>query len=260
MKIIILTSSTTGVAAHHLPYLLEHQEIDVAMVVVSKGILQKKQSFFKNKLKKIFKIGILGSINGLRMRKWYSSNTQKYHKIIPLDVFCKAKNIPFFEVEVTNSEQTMQLFRNSGADLGISLGNGFISKRVFSIPRFGMINIHHEILPDYQNAQSVIWQIYNRSKNSGFTIHQIDSKIDTGAIIYQEKVPIIFKSSLKDTVTNTLCEIENKSALGLLKVLKNFDYYFNNKTPQGAGNHYTTPSIRQYFVIYKNYLQLKKSE
>ena|ERR1700730_1743036 len=68
---------------------------------------------------------------------------------------------PIHRVDGINSDGTVEIFT---AALGLSLGNGYISKRVFSIPKFGMINVHSERLPEYQNAQSVIWPIYNRAQ------------------------------------------------------------------------------------------------
>ena len=59
------------------------------------------------------------------------------------------------------------------ADLGLALGNGFIGPSIFTIPCFGMVNIHSEMLPEFRGAQSFIWPIYEGVGWMGFTIHQI---------------------------------------------------------------------------------------
>jgi methionyl-tRNA formyltransferase len=259
IDVLILTSSDYGVAAHHLPYLLKESSIRVKAVIVSEGILLKKQNFYKNKLKKALKIGIFGTFNGFRMRKWYDENVELLHQSTALETQCLEHSIPFFRVKSTNSEATQQLFKEANVSVGISLGNGFISKRVFSIPKFGMINIHHEELPAYQNAQSIIWQIYNKSKETGFTIHKIDAKIDTGEVLYLEKVPIYFAENLEQTVSKTLVHLQNASAKGLVTVLTNFENFYANAKQQGEGKHYTTPSLMQFWKIYSNYLKMKKN-
>lgn len=259
IDVVILTSSKDSVAAHHLPFLLKSEKISIRMVIVSKGLIKDKNAYYNRKWKKILKIGFLGTINGIRMRKWYNDDVKLIHQSIALDRFCKENNIEYYETAYTNSEQTIELFKSSGATVGLSLGNGFISKKVFSIPQYGMINIHHEILPDFQNAQSVIWQIYNGSKHSGYTIHKIDSKIDTGEIIYQQKIPIKLESNLRKTVSSTVVQIENEAVKGLIEVLENFEFYFKFSREQLKGNNYTTPTFFQFIKIYRNFLKLKSN-
>ena len=259
LEVIILTSDDFGLAAHHLPFLLKSEKIKIKGVIVSKGIIINKKKYFKNKFAKMIKIGFFGTLNGIRMRKWYSDDLLKLDPIQSLYSQCLNNGIPYHVVNSTNSEETQWLFKQAKASVGLSLGNGFISKKIFSIPKFGMINIHHEQLPEYQNAQSVIWQLYNNSKETGYTIHKIDSKIDTGAILFQENISISFQSSLNKTVTKTLVDLQKASAKGLVKVLENFDNYYINATPQGIGRHYTTPSLMKFIKIYRNFNKLKRN-
>jgi methionyl-tRNA formyltransferase len=160
-------------------------------------------------------------------------------------------------VPVINCQATIDLFKSAAPDLALSLGNSYISPRIFSIPRYGMLNIHGEILPDFQNAQSVIWQIYERSSETGYTIHKIDRKIDTGEIVKQERFPILFKSSLSETVSVTCAEILHRACQGLIDLLNDFEFHFNNAKPQGKGKSYTTPSLRQFIRIYFNFNKLR---
>lgn len=256
-KVIILSSSYNGTAAHHLPYLLASGCCEVAMVVISQGQPVSKKKQIKRILKKVSKIGILGAWNGIRMRKWYGELAKPYTQITDIRETCKQHSIPLHTVPSINCAETVALFQQANADVGISLGNGYISKKVFSVPKYGMINIHHEILPDYQNAQSIIWQLYNGSDKTGYTIHKIDRHIDTGDIMYQEQVPIKLKDSLADTVAETSSHLLKASANGLVHVLQDFEQLFNNSRPQGEGHTYTTPSFRQYLQIYRNYKKLK---
>jgi methionyl-tRNA formyltransferase len=260
LKVVILASSVTGTAAHHLPYLIESKVCDVSMVVLSRNVIFRRSRHYKRKIQKIFKIGLLGSLNGVRMRKWYSALTKKYIRIRNLEETCAHYKVPFFTTPTINCEDTAGLLRQASADVGISLGNGYIGKKIFNIPLHGMINIHHEILPDYQNAQSIIWQIYNNSIFTGYTIHKIDSSIDTGDIIFKEQVPIEFKGTLPDTVANTSVKLLQSSARGLIHVLGNFKKLMVCALPQGKGNHYTTPTIWQYIKIEQNFRHLKKGK
>ncbi len=159
MNIIVLTSSRYGTAAHHLPYLINSKSCEISMVILNEGIIFNKNKYYKSKIRKIIKIGLLGALNGIRMRKWFNQDIAEYKKIEELEEICRNNNIPFFTTPNINSQFTLDLFKKANADLGLSLGNGYIGQKIFSLPRYGMINIHHEILPAYQNAQSIIWQL-----------------------------------------------------------------------------------------------------
>jgi len=258
MRIVILTSFLKGTAAYHLPSILENTNVSVTMVVYSEGIVLNKKKMYAKKIRKVFKIGLLGAINGLRMRRWFNNDIEQYCKIDNIENICEKHDIPFYKVSSTNSKETQQLFKDANADLGISLGNGYIGSKVFNIPKYGMINIHHEILPNYQNAQSIIWQLYNGSTNTGYTIHLITSKIDEGNIVYQKIVPIGFKETLPATIAFTSYKLLEASAEGLIATLNHFNEFFDNAKPQGEGQSYTTPSYWQYLKIKKQHDILKK--
>lgn len=257
MKISILTSARYGTASYHLPYLIESKACEISMVILNNGKVSNKRKSLKRIFHKISKIGLLGALNGIRMRKWYNEDICKFAKIQDIEIICKKNKIPFYVTQNINSQLTVELFQKTNSDLGISLGNSYIGQKVFSIPRYGMINIHHEILPEYQNAQSIIWQIYNMSSTTGYTIHKIDKHIDTGEILYQKTVPINFQKNLSETVAKTSVSLLEASAIGLLEVIMDFDNLFKNAKSQKPGHTYTTPSIWQYIKIIRNYRKLK---
>ncbi|NBP06556.1 MAG: hypothetical protein EBV15_10150, partial [Bacteroidetes bacterium] len=195
-------------------------------------------------MSKVIRIGILGALNGLRIRRWY-----KYDTPYSLESLCRQFNIPFYIVPGVNHGVTAEIIAKLNPDLGLSLGNGYISKRIFQIPKFGMINIHHEYLPDFQNAQSVIWQLYYGSPATGFSIHKISQKIDAGDILYRERVPIVFENSLKETVRCSIVDLYKKSSQKLPDVIANYKEYSDKATPQQAGKIHTTPKISEFMIM-----------
>jgi methionyl-tRNA formyltransferase len=259
MKIAILTSNKKGTAAYCLPKILKETSHQVVLVIFNEGVLADKKKKYKRIIKKTFKIGFLGAINGIRMRKWYNRQPDDLYANQDIENLCRQNNIRFETTPSINCQKTIELMSSVSADLGLSLGNNYISSKIFSLPVFGMLNIHGEVLPAFQNAQSVIWQLYENSRETGYTIHKIDKKIDTGEIVKQEIFPITFKSSLSETVSITNYEILKRSADGLIDVLNNFDRYYKNAKPQGKGRVYTTPSIYQFIKIYRNFKKLRKN-
>jgi methionyl-tRNA formyltransferase len=256
MRIIIITSSRRGTASYCLPLLLEKANCEVVKVVLNQNISKKKWTFYQKKLKKIWRIGILGALNGIRIRKWFRNDESPELQIQDIEAICKERGISFETTPFLNSKRTIDIVKSSEPDLGLSLGNSYISPKVFSIPRHGMLNIHGEVLPDFQNAQSVIWQIFEGRSETGYTIHKIDKHIDTGDIIMQERFPISFKKNLPETVKFNCGLILQRAALGLVMVINDYNHYLQRSYKQGKGKSYTTPTFRQYLKIERQFKKL----
>jgi methionyl-tRNA formyltransferase len=58
------------------------------------------------------------------------------------------------------------------------------------MPRLGTINLHASLLPQYRGAAPINWVVINGEKITGVTTFFIEKEIDTGKIIYSEKVSI----------------------------------------------------------------------
>ena len=259
MRIALLTSNLKGTAAYCLPELIKHTEAKYVIVIYSEGRKKSGTSFFRKKLAKLGKIGLLGAINGVRIRKWFVVESVDGKEIENIESVCE-NNIRFFNVPAINSPETIDLLTEAQPDLALSLGNGYISSKVFTIPRFGTLNLHGEVLPDFQNAQSVIWQLFEGNRESGYTIHEVEKKIDGGAILKQEKFPILFRETLRATINATCTEILKRAAAGLADTINHFENYYRDKKIQGKGRSYTTPSLAQFRKINQNFRRLSETE
>ena len=260
LDVVILTCGLRGSASIQLEKLIEAQNVRVKAVIYSQGEVKNKAKYARRKAEKIIQIGPLGALAGLKMRKWFSLGVHKYIEVPSIQDVCEKYGISFLTTPTINCEQTITYFKDVRAQLGLSLGNGYIGRKVYSIPTYGMYNIHLEVLPAYQNAQSVIWQLFNMSDTTGYTIHKIDEHIDTGDIVYSETLPIIFKDTLAETVSSTYASLWQASAEGLKKVLDDFHQYNSNSQPQGVGKSYTTPSLTQFRQIRRNHKLLKEGQ
>jgi methionyl-tRNA formyltransferase len=248
MRVIILTSGPYGTVSRCLPELVASDQVEVVSVVMAKpGASSNAFKNYKRSFKKAIKIGITGTLNGIRMRPWFGGGPTEH-----IETLCNKLSIPLYRPGALNSDRTVELFRAANADLGLSLGNRYISRRIFSIPRLGMINVHCERLPEYRNAEGVIWNIYNMECITGLTVHEIDDKIDTGRIFYREEFPIEFHASLKETVTNTIRQTSIKVPYAVRYVCENYDELSKQAKPQSKGKSYTTPTFSDFLTMVRN--------
>ena len=253
IKIVIITCCKTGYASRAIPVLVDSKKVIIKKVIFAKNFTKQTKKYYLKKISKILKIGFLGALNGIRIRHWFEdTNSENIFNV------CSKFNIEITETGFLNSNNTVKEVLSCDPDIGLSLGNSYISEKIFSIPKFGFLNIHSEILPEYQNGQSIIWPIYNSDITTGFTIHKVEKKIDQGNILFQEEYPIIFYKSLSKTVKKNLEIAFDKAPLALKKVCENIEYFLKNSTTQLNGNYYTTPSISQFIIMVKNNKSLHK--
>ncbi len=224
------------------------------MIVAASNLSSSQFKTLKRKFKKAIKIGFLGALNAIRIGPWFRGGPTEH-----IEVLCEKFGIPVHRVARLNSEQTVELLKAAEADLGISAGNGYMSSRIFRTPRLGFINVHCERLPEYQNAPSVIWPIYNMERTTGLTIHEVDDKIDNGRIIYGDEYSIEFHASLKDTVTNTILQSYSKVADAVRHVCENYDELIKHAKPQKNARSYTTPSFTEFLAMVRNNRKLYES-
>jgi methionyl-tRNA formyltransferase len=75
-------------------------------------------------------------------------------------------------------------------DLIVVIAFRILPKKLFTLPRFGAVNIHASLLPRYRGAAPINWALINGEKETGLTSFFLKKTVDTGDIILQEKTTI----------------------------------------------------------------------
>jgi methionyl-tRNA formyltransferase len=65
----------------------------------------------------------------------------------------------------------------------------------------GTINLHASLLPQYRGAAPINWAIINGEKESGVTTFFLKHDIDTGDILFTEKVTLTGTETAGDCTT-----------------------------------------------------------
>lgn len=86
-------------------------------------------------------------------------------------------------VKIKQSEEVEKL-RAIDADIYVVAAFGqILSKEILDIPKYGCINVHASLLPEYRGAAPIQWSIADGKKFTGVTIQQMNEGVDTGDII-----------------------------------------------------------------------------
>lgn len=88
-----------------------------------------------------------------------------------------------------NSPQSLDLIKSLQPDLLLNARTrSFFKKSLLSLPKLGCINIHHGLLPHQRGLMCDFWA-HLLDTPAGFSIHQMTSKLDDGAILKVVEVP-----------------------------------------------------------------------
>lgn len=119
------------------------------------------------------------------------------HKVLKLSA-------PNKTVKNLKSKDFLKFIKRKNFDLFILAGFPYIfPKKLISIPKYGIINLHGGKLPKYRGGSPLNWQIINNEKKIGLSVIKINEKIDEGEIITEK--------SFKNLKTDTILEVQKKS-------------------------------------------------
>jgi methionyl-tRNA formyltransferase len=104
--------------------------------------------------------------------------------------FADAQNIPVLQPTNLKDPEFLNQLSAYQADLFIVVAFRMLPMEVWQMPSLGTFNLHASLLPQYRGAAPINWAIINAEKETGVTTFFLKHQIDTGDIIFQEKLSI----------------------------------------------------------------------
>ena len=148
-------------------------------------------------------------------------------KLIPCEVkeYAVEKNIKVYQPEkLRKNKEIVDTLKDINPDVICVVAYGkIIPKEILEIPKYGCVNVHPSLLPQYRGSAPIQWAILNGDKETGVTTMYLDEGMDSGDIILQTKTPIdkdetsgeLWDRLSKigaELLVETLEKIENKTA------------------------------------------------
>ena len=110
-------------------------------------------------------------------------------KFSPVKEYALEHGIEVFQP--TKIREDYQRIIDLKPDLIITCAYGqIIPKELLELPEYKCINIHASLLPKYRGGAPIHHSIINGDEYTGVTIMYMDEKMDSGDILYQEKIKI----------------------------------------------------------------------
>jgi len=147
-----------------------------------------------------------------------------------------------------NNKKNVQILKNLNPDVIIIIaGNQIIKKQVLDIPKYGVINAHSSLLPNYKGLMPTFWVLKNRDLETGVTLYKLTEGIDDGPIISQRKIKIDKNTSQSELIIKCK-EVANDLILDSLDMIKNEDEFTSNE----GGSYYMFPTRMDVKEFYRN--------
>ena len=166
-----------------------------------------------------------------------------------LSEIAERRGVPYEEVANLNSAQFIRKVREYETDILFIQVPQILKAETLKAPRIATLNRHMALIPNYQGAFPVFWQMYYAETTFGLTIHVVDEGIDTGPIVVQKRVPRraewrkpadayreLFSQS-PDLTLQALDRIRNQGASAWA-------------VPTGGGSYFRKPMVRDLVRFY----------
>lgn len=100
------------------------------------------------------------------------------------------KGLRVLQPEKLKNEQFLEELRALNADLQIVVAFRMLPELVWKMPPLGTFNLHASLLPQYRGAAPINWAVMNGEKETGVTTFFLQHEIDTGKVLFRERVPV----------------------------------------------------------------------
>ena len=163
-------------------------ELQKKNIVVSAVLIEKQVKSFKKNIKEFFTISKILNV---------------YLTLVEVFLTRKVNLLETSTIYLNNSNDAriIEIIDKINPDAVVVYGGSIIPNRILQKISIPILNIHGAILPGYRGLDSYWWLILDSKEHlQGYTIHYLDSGIDTGNIIlsnqYSESRNRFFRNSV----------------------------------------------------------------
>jgi methionyl-tRNA formyltransferase len=109
----------------------------------------------------------------------------------PVKQLALQNDISVYQPQNFKDEQIQPILQELKPDLLVVVAYGlFLPKTILELPRFGCINVHASLLPEWRGAAPIQYAILHGDEKTGVTVMQMDEGMDSGPILLQNSCEI----------------------------------------------------------------------
>lgn len=255
MKIIILTQEDTFTIPQNIESIIRLDFVQVAKIVnidSTKSLSNQKTLFLKGfGVIQFLKLGAKiiynktsCALDSLFLHKFYSTPKSLYS-------VARRYRIDYKKIKNPNSSEFLKEMKSLDPDVIVSFSAPVVFKsELLSIPKYGCINLHCSLLPNFAGVMPSFWTLYKQQQSTGVTVHFMDDKIDNGLILDQKKVVIEKNETIFSLILKTkkiggelMCKVLEDIHNSRIKLRENSSH---------KGSYFGWPSLEDFKKFKKN--------
>lgn len=137
--------------------------------------------------------------------------------------YAQTVNLPIYQPEKLKNPEFIRFYESLNIDIAIVVAFRMMPEAIWAAPKIGTINLHGSLLPNYRGAAPINWALINGELETGVTTFFINSEIDKGDILFQDKCAIEPNDNF-GTLYNKLKEIGAELVVYTIKKIEDNDY------------------------------------
>lgn len=148
----------------------------------------------------------------------------------PVKEYAIEKNLQVYQpIKVRNNPEFLEEVRKLNPDLICVVAYGkILPQELLDIPKYGCVNVHGSLLPEYRGAAPIQWAVLNGDKKTGVTTMFMNAGMDMGDMILKEEVEI----GEDETTGELLDRLKTIGANLLIKTVKEIENGTATRTKQ----------------------------
>ncbi len=109
----------------------------------------------------------------------------------PVKELALKHNIPVYQTERLRNEDSIEYIMQYKPDAIIVVAFGqIVPKQILDLPKYGCINVHGSLLPEYRGAAPIQWAVIDGKKTAGVTTMLMDEGLDTGDMLLKAEIEL----------------------------------------------------------------------
>jgi methionyl-tRNA formyltransferase len=138
----------------------------------------------------------------------------------PIKLVAQRAGIPFLQPLKIRTPDFLDALAAWKPDLiAVTAFGRILHAPILNLPPMGCVNVHGSLLPKYRGAAPVQWAVINGETETGITTMLMDEGMDTGAMLLQERIPILPEDT-SGTVAPRLAELGGRLLVETIRRLK----------------------------------------
>lgn len=173
---------------------LTDKGLKVQNLIIEKPI--SKKIFLRRRIKSIGLLSVIGQILHrifivTWLRRTSKARIQEIKEQLNLNSELPKDPSKVIQVSSVNSNECLAHLRSINPKVVVVADTRIISERILKAIPGKFINIHAGITPKYRGFHGGYWALAkNDPENCGITIHLVDKGVDTGGILYQDRIAV----------------------------------------------------------------------